>query len=397
MSRGASPPRAILAAGALVHVLAAGAAAEPRLPVDEAEVLERVAPADDPEERAARALRARLDKAPEDASVRLDLARLYLARGWRESEPRFFGRARGALGPLWTEPAPSAEALVLRAAIHRAIHDFGASLNDLDAAIAEDPGRAQAHLDRATTLLALGEPREAALACAAAHRFAPGLPSLTCLSAAASLAGAAAEASDSLREALEAAPEAGSPARVWALVVLAEIALRRGDAVSAERRFLEALALDPTDLQARLSLADLRLLDGRPEAASEILASAPPTEGVLLRRALAAKARGAAEADALQLELAARIGAAALRGDEAHLRDAARFRLEIEGDAETALDLARRNWARQRGPEDARLLIEAAAAARQPEAALPALDWIEDTRLEDAALARARARLRSDG
>ena len=397
MRRRGPLPRASLAAGALFLLVAAGVTAEPRLPADDGEVLERVAPADDPEERAARSLRARLETTPDDASLRLELARLHLDRGWREGEPRFFGRARGALGPLWTDPSPPLEALVLRAAIHRALHDFAASLRDLDAAIAKEPRRAQAHLDRATTLLALGEPKEAAQACVAAHRLAPGLPALTCLSAAASLAGAAAEAAATLQAALEAEPDAGDAAKVWALVVLAEIALRRGDAASAERRFLEALALDPADLYARLAFADLRLLDGRPEAASEILSSAPPTDGVLLRRALAAKALGAEEAEALRLELSARIGAAALRGDEAHLRDAARFRLEIEGDAEAALDLARRNWARQRGPEDARILIEAAAAARRPEVAQEALEWIEATRVEDLTLDRARARLPKGG
>ena len=45
--------------------------------------------------------------------------------------------------------------------------------------------------------------------------------------------------------------------------------------------------------------------------------------------------------------------------------------------------LAQSNWKIQREPRDARVLLEAAVALRQPEAAQPVLDWMGQTHIED--------------
>jgi hypothetical protein len=97
---------------------------------------------------------------------------------------------------------------------------------------------------------------------------------------------------------------------------------------------------------------------------------------LLLRLALAAKAAGDGRAGACQRELAARFDAARQRGDTSHRKEEARFALALQGDAARALPLARRNFAVQREPADARVLLEAALAAREPAAAEPALDWM---------------------
>jgi hypothetical protein len=57
--------------------------------------------------------------------------------------------------------------------------------------------------------------------------------------------------------------------------------------------------------------------------------------------------------------------------------------LQLQHDPETALDMAKRNWAVQRAPWDARVLLEAALAAHQPRAADAVVAFMEQTRLED--------------
>ena len=69
-------------------------------------------------------------------------------------------------------------------------------------------------------------------------------------------------------------------------------------------------------------------------------------------------------------------------------RRRARFALELLGDAPRALALARSNYAVQREPADARILLEAAIAARQPEAAAPVLRWLRTHRVQSAVLQR---------
>ena len=58
----------------------------------------------------------------------------------------------------------------------------------------------------------------------------------------------------------------------------------------------------------------------------------------------------------------------------------------MQGDATRALALARSNYAMQREAADARILLEAALAARQPKAAAPVLDWLQANHVESVVL-----------
>jgi hypothetical protein len=69
-----------------------------------------------------------------------------------------------------------------------------------------------------------------------------------------------------------------------------------------------------------------------------------------------------------------------------HLREQARYLLQLRPQPARALALARRNWDQQKELPDARLLLEAAAAAHDPAAARPALDWMTANHVEDAVL-----------
>ena len=55
----------------------------------------------------------------------------------------------------------------------------------------------------------------------------------------------------------------------------------------------------------------------------------------------------------------------------------------MRGNASRALELAQEDWKTQREPRDARVVLEAAIAAKNPEAAKPVLDWMRDTGIED--------------
>ena len=115
---------------------------------------------------------------------------------------------------------------------------------------------------------------------------------------------------------------------------------------------------------------------------------------LMLRLALAAKATGDARAAGWTRELAARFDAARARGDSTHEKEESRFALALLGDAPRALTLARANYALQREAADARVLLEAAVAARQPEAAAPVLAWLASGPVEDAALRTLAAQLK---
>lgn len=385
---------AVMAATALV-MHAVTAAAEPYAPEDDAVVLERLPLAGDPRLQEARLLASRLADRPDDLDLALEVARGYLALGRADGDPRYFGLARGVLAPWWEAPDPPRGVRLLRAAVLRAQHDFEAALTELDALVAADPNDAQAQLDRASLLEAMGNFREAEVACFRVMRLRPGLLGQACISSAGSLSGIARASYESLGAALAGAETADPAVRLWALTILGEIAARLGDPAAAERHYSAALALGRRDIYLLAAYADLLLDQGRPAEVARLLADESAVDQLLLRRALARQQLNDPGAEEDRRVLEARFDAVRLRGDVPHLRDEARFALFLQQDPARALELARQNWARQRGPADARILLEAALAAAAPEAAEPVVEWIHANRIEDVALARLTAQLGS--
>jgi hypothetical protein len=91
--------------------------------------------------------------------------------------------------------------------------------------------------------------------------------------------------------------------------------------------------------------------------------------------------------------LAARFAASRDRGTRIHLREEARFTLALLADPQRAIGLAQTNWAIQKEPWDARLLLESALAAGNRDAATPVLDWITTNHIDDTRLRELAARL----
>jgi hypothetical protein len=112
--------------GALAAVLLAAvtalARAEPYLPTDDAEVVERLPTPAAGTQRELRSLREELGKNPTDLALAVRLARRYLAIGRAEFDPRYNGRAQALLEPWSRLDPPPAEVLVLRATLRQNRH-----------------------------------------------------------------------------------------------------------------------------------------------------------------------------------------------------------------------------------------------------------------------------------
>ncbi len=154
------------------------------------------------------------------------------------------------------------------------------------------------------------------------------------------------------------------------------------------------LAIDPDDAYARAALADVLLAQHDPAGASALLAGREVIDNLLVRRAIAEQRAYGPEADALTQHMHERIAAAAERGDRVHMREEAMFVLAVDNDAPRALAIARANWDVQKELADARLLVEAAAAAHEPAAAAPVIEWARANGVRDARLQSALERLR---
>jgi tetratricopeptide (TPR) repeat protein len=385
---------ASLVAALLAAAGAADAVAAPRVPASGAEVLEVLPWRADPQQRELRALRASLQAAPHDVARATDVARRYIEAGRREADPRYYGYAQAALAPWWNQPAPPPPVRLLRATLLQSEHKFPEALADLAGITEQQPDNGQAWLTRATVETVRADYPAATRSCARLSSLADQLVTMACIANVGAMNGRLAASERLLATTRARAGQVEPGVDAWVNTMLAEMAARRGAAQDAEPRFRQALQLDPRDTYLIGAYADFLLDAGRNDEAAALLAPHARVDGLLLRHAIALKGSGKQRKLAPELtELAARFDAGERRGDGVHLREQARFELQLRGDATRALRIARRNWDTQKETADARILLEAALAAHDPAAARPVLDWMRASRVEDVALARLAARI----
>ena len=338
-------------------------------------------------------LKELLRRDPRDVAAAVRLAKLYVDAGRRDSDPRPFGRAQAVLSSWWKEADPPVPVLLLRATILQFRHEFAPARADLERALEREPRNAQAWLTLATLQQVTGDLDAARASCARLTQLVPALIHDACAWSVEGATGQAGAAVDALDETLRAAPNAPPALRAWALSLQAELAERAARPAVAEERYRAALALAPGDAYSVAAYADFLLDHGRSAEVLRMIDPETQVDTLLLRYALAARAAGAPGAPVAASRLSQRFAASRARGDRTHLREEARFVLEAGGDARGALALALENWNAQREPADARIALEAAAAAKDPAAVRAIVEWVRATRLEGPALAGLVAKL----
>ena len=369
--------------------MTANVAAVPYVPTADEQVLERLPlVASDPAARELRALRAELARQPERLDLAVALARRYTELGRVKGDPRFAGYAQAALAKWWEQAEPPAEVLLVRATLRQRTHDFDAALTDLAILLRRDPRDGQARLTRATILQVQGAFDAAANECAALRRLAPEVIWAACTYGLASVTGRLRESHDALAALLARQPEAKPEVRAWVLSMLAEMTARAGLNDAAEEHFREALAIDPSDHYLLTAYADWLLDQQRPAQVVKLLDRQQRTDALLLRHALALKALNSPDLAPAVEQLRARFAASRLRGDRVHLREEARFTRELLGDNQTALALARDNWAVQKEVPDLRLLLETARASNDVATVESVRQWLARSRTEDVVINR---------
>jgi Tfp pilus assembly protein PilF len=358
-------------------------AAAPFTPATDAQVVERLpGRANDPAMRELAALRARWRAAPRDAVVAVALARRLFEMAGEDGDPRHVGHAQAVLQPWWAEAAPPPAVRVARAMILQYGHRFDEALADLQAAAQAEPDEPEAHAWMAAIHMVRADYAGARAACERLDDTAEPLVGTACLAYVDAMTGWAEAASQRLREALRDEADAEPAQRLWALTRLAEIDERRGATALAEAAYREALAIGRRDVYLQAAYADFLLDQRRPAEVLALLADGARADVLLLRLAIAARTAGDARADGWARELQARFDATSARGDTTHRKEEARFVLEVRGQAARALALARDNYAVQREAADARVLLEAALAAKDRAAAAPVLQWLAQSRVE---------------
>ncbi len=368
----------LLRAGLLVLSALSAAHAAPYVPSSDSQVLAELPAGARHGTDATRDLaRSRLD-------IALPMAQFYISRARATGDLRFLGYAEAILTP-WLERTPvSVPVLVLHATVLQSRHAFTPALGELDRALKINPQNAQAWLTRATVLRVLGRYDEATDSCG--HLTPAADPAITslCLQGIRGLTGHLRDAYG----AIEALPQQALPpeVRAWRYSELGEMAGRLGDDAAAEHWLREGLQGAPDDFYLRAACADVLLRQGRPADTLELLKGYESMEPMLLRIAIAHRLRGDGSGAQARALLASAFEVEEKRGDAVHRREQARYYLDVDPHPAAALVAAQENWQVQREPEDILILLRAAQASHDPQAALPARQFLRERKTEDARL-----------
>ena len=359
--------------------------AEPMTPTSKSLVIERLPDAQDPGRRAMHALHGQLLANPHDLALAIRVARGEMAQCRSLFDPRACGRAEATLGPWIGAEDPPPDVLLLRGLLRQTNHLFDAALADLGRVLAIQPDNAQALLTRAVVHEVRAEYALAQQDCGLARFHVGEAAAVACLAGASSLTGHAAITLTALKS-IDADPASPEAERLWALTVEGEVAARLGRNAEAEDAFKRARAIAPDDAYLLGAYADLLLGLDRPREVAAMLADRTRIDPLLLRLAEAEERLGAPNPSHVA-QLAQSFETSQRRGDIVHEREQARFALHVQHQPDEALTIAVSNWRVQREPADASILMEAALAAKRPEAAVAALAWYRENKVEDLAIA----------
>lgn len=355
--------------------------AEPYRPTNDAAVLERL-PFSPAESRNLKQLRNSLQASPNHPELAIELARHYIRLGRTESDPRHFAHAEALVKPWLSGNKTLPDALLLRATVLQNRHDFDAARADLNQALSINSRMPDAWLTLAAIDEAQGRSRSAVGHCLRLIRLTPDPIGTVCLYSALSRIGQAETAYERLSDSINTA-DADNETVQWIYGVLADLAERLGRSDEAESWYLKAMSKPPISSYLLTVYADFLLAHGRPADVIEQLKGRENSDPLLLRLALAEQTLRQPDFDKHRSMLQARFEAAAVRGDNSHQGDQARFALFISARPQFALALAKSNWTVQREPSDALILVQAALAAKRRDELQPILDFLAQTHLED--------------
>ena len=371
---------------ALLLAAAAAVQAAPFTPRSDDEVVEKLPANIDAAVRGVESLRRQLAARPNDTPLRLDIARRYFDLAMAQGDPRYVGYAFAALAPLEKTPPDDAHYWLVRGLLQQYSHDFDGALVALGRASDLDPQAVEPIAWRAAIRMVQARYGEAEAECRKLTPLADLLLARGCAAYVQAATGQLLQAHDGLAAVLALEPDAGAGLQLWVRTRLAEMAIRMQRWDEAEQHFKAALQLGITDQFLLGAYADFLLMRERPKEAIALLEGWERSDVLLLRLALAGKAAADPRARDWAKQLRERFDAAAQRGDRLHEQEAARFALDVENKPQQALALARRNYEVQKEPRDAEILLRAAAAAGQPQAAAPAVEWLRASGYQDARL-----------
>lgn len=329
---------------------------------------------------------SQLIAAPGDQETAMQAARLFINTGRKIGDAGLVQSGLSALQPA-LESQPDARAMILAAVGKQYLHDFDGALELLDQAETLQPRNPTLLLTRANILVVQGHTLKARPDCRGLAKSGAFDLALICAATTDMLSPHADAAFAKLDQYMALKPKMEPAMRGYAHSVLAEIGMYHGWPDRAAGHFVQAIKADPDSIRSATLYADFLLRRSEYEGALDALQGKPPTDAVLVRRAIACsqlKKSGCLLRSRRSLQ--AHLLAEKKIGSFAHAREEARYLLDVEGKPGEALERALLNWTLQREFEDADILLRAARGVDDIAAEQVVKSWVAENGLSIPAL-----------
>lgn len=367
----------------LVTATATAEIAQPYTPQSDSVVLQEVPSSTDPRVRQFEVLRNQLQAQPHNLKMSEQLSRAYINYGRETGDARYLGRALALIEPWLQQPAPPASVLLLQATILQSRHVFTQARVILEGLVKANPDNGQAWLTLASVQQVQGDLNAARHSCARLMGGMDALVAASCIGGLNIVSGHAQSGYDVIQLLLSQESDKAFVLRAWAEGLLADASRYLGDDKQADAHYQAALLLTPGDNFLLADYGDFLLDQNKPQAVIDLMQPYRQSDTSFLRLVLAEARLKLPQADADTQEMAQRFRDLELRGDTTlYAREQARFVLVLQHDPARALKIAEQDWTIQRAPEDIRVYLEAALASDTPQAAQPALDSLDQSKLE---------------
>ncbi|WP_162176898.1 tetratricopeptide repeat protein [Hyphomonas chukchiensis] len=323
---------------------------------------------------------------PDDQEIAIQAARLFINTGRRIGDASLVKSGLSALQPALNS-RPDARPLILAAVGKQYLHDFDGALELLGQAETLQPRNPTLLLTRANILVVQGHTLKARPECRGLAKAGAFDLALICAATTDMLSPDADAAYAKLSRYMELKPVMEPALRGYAHSVLAEIAMYHDWTDLAAGHFVQAIKADPASIRSAALYADFLISRSEYEAALKALQGKPPTDAVLVRRAIVCsqlKKFGCLLRSRRTLQ--AHLLAEKKIGSFAHAREEARYLLDVEGKPSEAVERARLNWTLQREFEDADILLRAGRAAGDIAAEQMVKSWVAENGLSIPAL-----------
>lgn len=305
---------------------------------------------------------------PNDPTAVATLANNYLALASMPGQSRLYGLAQAALKPLIDSHTGNPQIWLAWAQVLQHQHAFDQALNAIAQVTAQDPKNINANLLAARIYLIQDKPGQARQACLTLLGYSDLLTTSACiLEVTSHQQKQLPESYQQLKKLVEREGLPEDERRPWLAQVLADMALRMGEATAAENWL--APQLDKASVNYLAQWADTQFAQNKYENVIEYLtpivqAAAEVDDLLLLQLAIAAKntAINHKTTGDWQAQLAERVLLREQRQDSQHASELARYYLDVNPQPQQALHWAQIHFAHSREESDKKLLQRAQAA-----------------------------------